>query len=66
MIKLINTEMSKVANWLAVNELSLNFKKTNFIIFLAKNKCYCTGTERDRTRLRFTGLDQHLGEVMHR
>ena len=31
-------EICKVANWLAVNKLSLNVKKTHFVIFRAKNK----------------------------
>ena len=33
-----NREICKVANWLAVNKLSLNVKKTHFVIFRAKNK----------------------------
>ena len=33
-----NREICKVANWLAVNKLSLNVKKTRFVIFRAKNK----------------------------
>ena len=33
-----NLELCKVANWLAVNKLSLNLKKTNFVIFRAKTK----------------------------
>ena len=33
-----NQELCKVANWLAVNMLSINVKKTHFVIFKAKNK----------------------------
>ena len=33
-----NLELCKVANWLTVNKLSLNLKKTNFVIFRAKTK----------------------------
>jgi len=33
-----NLELCKVANWLAVNKLSLNVKKTRFVIFRAKTK----------------------------
>ena len=34
----VNQELCKVANWLACNKLSLNVKKTHFMIFKAKNK----------------------------
>ena len=30
---LINSELNKIADWLAVNKLSLNVKKTKFMIF---------------------------------
>ena len=33
-----NHELCKVANWLAANKLSLNVKKTHFVIYKAKNK----------------------------
>ena len=33
-----NQELCKVASWLAVNKLSLNVKKTHFVVFRAKNK----------------------------
>ena len=33
-----NRELCKVANWLAANKLSLNVKKTHFVIFRAKDK----------------------------
>ena len=33
-----NEELKKVAEWLRANKLSLNLKKTQFIIFKAKNK----------------------------
>ena len=36
--KTVNEELCKVANWLACNKLSLNVKKTHFMIFKAKNK----------------------------
>ena len=37
-----NQELCKVANWLAANKLSLNVKKTHFVIFKAKNKKMAT------------------------
>ena len=33
-----NQELCKVASWLAVDKLSLNVKKTHFVVFRAKNK----------------------------
>ena len=33
-----NQELCKVANWLAANKLSLNVRKTHFVIYKAKNK----------------------------
>lgn len=34
----VNQELCKAAYWLAVNKLSINVKKTHFVIFKAKNK----------------------------
>ena len=34
----INTEIQKVHDWLAVNKLSLNVKKTKFMVFYTSNK----------------------------
>ena len=36
--KKINKELKKLYTWLIVNRLALNFTKTNFIVFLPKNK----------------------------
>ena len=35
-----NDELSKLSLWFRVNRLSLNVKKTNFILFRTKNKRY--------------------------
>ena len=35
---IINTEIQKVHDWLAVNKLSLNVKKTKFMVFYTQNK----------------------------
>ena len=37
-IQNINTELEKISTWLAANKLSLNVKKTHFMIFKPKNK----------------------------
>ena len=38
LINTINAEIVKIASWFEINKLSLNIKKTNFIIFSAKRK----------------------------
>ena len=34
----VNNELQKISKWLKLNKLSLNIKKTNFIMFSNKNK----------------------------
>ena len=34
----MNRELSKIASWLSANKLSLNVKKTHFIIFKSRGK----------------------------
>ena len=34
----VNKELQKVSKWFKLNKISLNIKKTNFIIFRNKNK----------------------------
>ena len=34
----MQTEINKVSEWLDVNKLSLNIKKTKFILFKSSNK----------------------------
>ena len=38
LIETVNKELQKVVTWLAANKLSLNIKKTHFMIFRTKNK----------------------------
>jgi hypothetical protein len=38
LIKEVNSEMDKVSDWLKINKLSLNIKKTNFILFHNRQK----------------------------
>ena len=35
-INIINTEIAKIVTWFKINKLSLNIKKTNFIILAPK------------------------------
>ena len=39
----MNAELISVVNWFKMNKLCLNVKKTNFMIFCAKNKMYSKG-----------------------
>ena len=36
--KMINDELSVISNWFKINKLSLNIKKTNYILFCSGNK----------------------------
>jgi hypothetical protein len=38
LIQNANTELAKLSKWFAANKLSLNIKKTNFILFRTRNK----------------------------
>ena len=42
LIEEINEELQKITTWFHTNKLSLNKKKSNFIIFLSKGKKYNT------------------------
>ena len=46
----INCELSQIANWFVVNRLSLNIKKTNFIVFTNSRKQYDTSTVKIRLK----------------
>ena len=35
--EIVNTELTKISKWLKLNKLSLNLKKTNYILFRNKN-----------------------------
>ena len=37
-MKTLNTELKEISLWLKANKLSLNIKKTYFMIFSSKNK----------------------------
>ena len=38
LINQVNDELEKLSNWFKVNKLSLNVKKTNYMIFRARNR----------------------------
>ena len=39
-VEILNEKLNKLNNWFASNRLSLNVKKTNFIIFCSPQKFY--------------------------
>ena len=40
LVEILNEELDKLINWFVSNRLSLNVKKTNFIIFCSPQKIY--------------------------
>ena len=76
LIKEINEELKKVTTWFHTNKLSLNIKKSNFIMFLPKGKKYNTynvkininGNEIKQVNFtKFLGIyiDEHLSWAQH-
>ena len=76
LIKEINEKLQKVTTWFHTNKLSLNIKKSNFIMFLPKGKKYNTnnvkininGNEIKQVNFtKFLGIyiDEHLSWAQH-
>ena len=76
LIEEINEELQKITTWFHTNKLSLNIKKSNFIIFLPKGKKCNTenvkininGNEIKRVNFtKFLGIyiDEHLSWAQH-
>ena len=76
LIKEINEELQKITTWFHTNKLSLNIKKSNFIMFLPKGKKYNTdnvkininGNEIKQVNFtKFVGIyiDEHLSWAQH-
>lgn len=75
LIELANPEMPKIMNWLAANKLTLNVKKTHYIIFRNKGKNVTTtktlrinGTaisEESDTKFLGVYIDKHLTWEKH-
>ena len=60
---IFNHEMNKISEWLALNKLTLNIKKTNYMIFTKKsytkdsiNIDICGSTIRQVSNLKFLGV----------
>ena len=54
---LINSELDKIADWLAVNKLSLNAQKTKFMIFHYRQRII-TGNDIPRPMISNTLIEQ--------
>ena len=75
LISVMNTEMKKVIDWLNINKLSLNLKKTHFIIFRRKrariNVCEnlivngITISMTDQSKFLGVIIDKHLSFMQH-
>ena len=76
LIEEINEELQKITTWFHTNKLSLNIKKSNFIIFSSKGKKYNTdnlkininGNEIKQVNFtKFLGIyiDEHLSWAQH-
>ena len=57
---LINSELNKIADWLAVNKLSLNVQKTTFMIFHYRQGIR-TGNDIPRLMINKTLIKQVIG-----
>lgn len=55
----MNNELYKINQWFKANKLSLNVKKTNFIIFVGRNKKY------DKEKARIYINDNAINQVSH-
>ena len=76
LITTVNSDLTRLANWFAINRLSLNVTKTNFILFTNVGKCYdkskitvmFNGTLVTRVQCsKFLGvyIDEHLKWATH-
>ena len=61
----INTELDRISLWLNVNTLSLNIKKTHYMIFNRKKKCFCDVMLRiDRQLIEEVSETKFLGVII--
>ena len=67
LINILNKELDKVSNWLKVNKLSLNIKKTHFILFHNKQKLIHTkiNIKIDNSEIERVFLTKFLGVIIN-
>ena len=75
LVNVVRTELKKLSNWTRANKLSINIKKSNFILFKTKQNrqkldlnLYINDTKIDRVNeVLFLGviLDEHLSWKSH-
>ena len=63
----VNTEIQKISRWLIINKLSLNIKKTNYIILKSKQKLinYKLNIKLDDIEIEQVSFTQCLGVIIH-
>ena len=64
---IVNTEIQKISRWLQINKLSLNIKKTNYIIFKSKQKLvnYKLNIKLDNIEIEQVSLTKFLGVIIN-
>ena len=62
--KLVNTELSKINNWRKSNKLSVNFTKSDYIIFTNKKNNYKFNIKMDLNTLKRTTETRYLGIII--
>ena len=75
LIKIANQDLKQIIKWLNINKLSLNIKKSKYILFSHKNitpvyneRLYINNVEIDRTKqIKFLGyiIDEKLSWKSH-
>ena len=63
----VNTEIQKISRWLKINKLSLNIKKTNYIIFESKQKIinYKLNIKLDNIEIEQVSFTKFLGIIIN-
>ena len=62
--KLINFELAKIDNWMKINKLTINYDKTNYIIFTKRNKNVNITLEMNSNTLQRVQETKYLGVII--
>lgn len=57
----INTELKQLDNWLTMNRLSLNLKKSSYVVFGTKDTCKCIRLHVNKFELNRENCVKYLG-----
>ena len=63
----VNAEIQKISRWLKINKLSLNIKKTNYIIFKSNQKLinYKLNIKLDNIEIEQVSFTKFLGVIIN-